>query len=156
MRIFNSNTPKDQASTWLQEWAVDSDMVYTWRQKHPTQEEYNWGHRQKEDYDTKQTLQEVDKQMNQDSEQEEDEVEEEKEGGGRTKPTERRIDYMAINKGRANICTSAEIMPTGWTTWSTDHKAARITIVGLKVLRREEKKSGRDQHTKPETWETQQ
>ena len=37
-----------------------------------------------------------------------------------------------------------------------DHKAARITIVGLKVLRREEKKSDRGQHTKPEAWEIQQ
>ena len=62
-KLIQAMKEQEQASTWIQEWAEDNEMVDTWRQKHPTQEEYTWGHRQKEDYDTKQTLQEVDKQM---------------------------------------------------------------------------------------------
>ena len=39
---------KEKASTWLREWAEESDMVDTWRMKHPTDREYTWGHKQKQ------------------------------------------------------------------------------------------------------------
>ena len=128
--------------------------------KLPTEEEYTWCHRQKEDFDTQQALKEVEEEMGKNTEEAEEEGKEGEEEGEqeepagegdtegvenkprkiRARPTERRIDYLAINEARANICTAAEVMPTGWTPWQTDHKTTRITGVGPKVLRREEKK----------------
>ena len=54
---------------------------------------------------------------------------------------EGRIDYMCINAKSANICIETNICPEGWTAWETDHKAVSMKIAGLKVIRREEKRT---------------
>ena len=111
---------KQKEAERVKGWMEMDDLVDIWRQKNSKSTEYTWGHINRQNYEAKKSAG-VEPQH---------------------KPTTcRRIDIMMINKAYQGAVTSSKILTEETIPWQTDHKGVVSKIAGMKVLRKEEKRT---------------